>query len=34
MPVCGIWLLLHSTAKPAIGKAAFAALIFLAVIAP
>jgi 4-amino-4-deoxy-L-arabinose transferase-like glycosyltransferase len=34
LPVCGIWLLLNSSAKPAIGKAALAAVVFLAVIAP
>jgi 4-amino-4-deoxy-L-arabinose transferase-like glycosyltransferase len=34
LPVCGIWLLRTPRAKPAIGKAALAAAVFLAVIAP
>jgi 4-amino-4-deoxy-L-arabinose transferase-like glycosyltransferase len=34
LPVCGIWLLIDSRAKPALGKAAIAAVVFLAVIAP
>jgi hypothetical protein len=34
LPVCGTWLLLDSHRKAALGKAALAAVVFLAIIAP